>query len=315
MLLAALPATTAEQQPPHHPFGEATLLTATHHTTSSFDNTQIAYECHGDGPTLLLTNGYTTNAGYFRHIVSHFRDKAKVITWDLRGHGKSAPSANPNGTSIEDCVRDLIAVMDATHTERAALGAFSMGCQVALEAWRHHPDRIAAYILTFGTYGRPFDNLFHPRLGPAMGQLMRLIRPASGPLLRAASLSARNRLSHRLNRVTGQVGRELDYDEMHFMYEHLGEIDGRTWASMGIAAGQHSAGDLLPTISVPTLVISGGRDSMTPQRVSQQMVDAIPGAEQLVFPKATHTGLLEHPETINETIESFLLRAGWIEES
>jgi pimeloyl-ACP methyl ester carboxylesterase len=74
------------------------------------------------------------------------------------------------------------------------------------------------------------------------------------------------------------------------------------------AAGQHSAEDLLPEISLPVLVISGERDGFTPPERSRAMAAAIPGAELLEVPQASHTAPIERPTLVDKTVREFLVR-------
>ena len=73
-----------------------------------------------------------------------------------------------------------------------------------------------------------------------------------------------------------------------------------------LAAGQHSADDLLPTIRVPSLVIAAGRDGFTPPERSRAMAAAIPGATLLEIPDASHTAPIERPQLIDEAVRNFL---------
>ena len=74
------------------------------------------------------------------------------------------------------------------------------------------------------------------------------------------------------------------------------------------AAGQHSADDLLPSIAAPVLVVAGGRDGFTPPDRSRAMAEAIPGAELLEIPNASHTAPIERPHLVDWTIRDFLRR-------
>jgi pimeloyl-ACP methyl ester carboxylesterase len=271
------------------------------------DGTRIAYASRGEGPALVFTNGYTASSFYWREVMSRFEGRAKLITWDLKGHGHSGPARDLSAVTVEDSVDDLRRVLDACGVERAVLCAFSLGCQVILEAWRHFPERIAGLVPILGTYERPFDHLFHPRLGPQLYRVFRRAGPrGAGVGLKLAWLNTRLPGSFRISRGLGLIGRRVQKQDMTPFFAHMRRIHGRTWAHMGIAAQRHSAKDLLPTITVPTLVVAGGKDTFTPLHLSQHMVDAIPGAELLYLPDGTHTGLFEFPEQIGARTEAFL---------
>lgn len=287
-------------------------MPSVHQHVAARDGTRIAYELRGgDGPTLVFTNGYTASVFYWKHLLRRFEGRARLVTWDLKGHGRSGPAQRLDAVSVADSVDDLRRVLDACGVERAVLVAFSLGCQVILEAWRHMPERVAALVPILGTFERPFDNLLHPALGPRLFRVFERVGPRVAWLgLRAGWLNGRLPGSFRVNQRLGLIGARVPRDDMAPFFAHMRRIHARTWAHMGIAAQRHSARDLLPTITAPTLVVSGGRDTFTPEHLSRHMVATIPGAEHLHLPEATHTGLLEYPDEIGARLEAFLAPRG-----
>ena len=75
--------------------------------------------------------------------------------------------------------------------------------------------------------------------------------------------------------------------------------------------GEHDATDVLETVDVPTLVVTGDRDFFTPQRAASRMAAAIRGAEMLVVPGGTHYAAVEQPDLINLRIEKFFRERGY----
>lgn len=285
-------------------------MSAPTQSTFAQDGTRLAYRTYGAGEVcLVLTNGYSTSSFYWRHVIEHLRRRVRLVTWDLKGHGASDPARTLEGCTIESAADDLGRVMEAAGARSAVLVGFSLGCQIVLEAWRHFPERIDALVPILGTYERPFGGLLHPRVGALAARTFERLAPRLGAsALRASERLCRSTRVHRLNQLSGLVGRRVSFDTMRAFYEHLGVIDPTTWAAMGIAAEKHSARDLLPTISVPVLVVSGGRDTFTPAARGKEMADAIPGSEYFLLPEAGHTGLFEYPEEINARLDAFLRR-------
>lgn len=274
------------------------------------DGTALSYEVYPceDGPTLLFCNGLATTAFYWKHILARFEGRAQLITWDYRGHGRSQAARDLDALTIPACARDIGKLLDVAGVERAALLGFSVGCQVVLEAWRHLPERILALVPALGTFEHPFDNVFHPRIGPQLFRAYRRLAPALAPaMMPLAALGARTPLTVRAGQLGGMIERNIPDEEMLPFFEHFSQLDGQSWAAMAIAAQAHSARDLFPHITAPTLVVSGGRDTWTPAHMSETMRDEIPGAQLAHFPDATHTGLLGHHQQIGDAIEAFLV--------
>ncbi|MBI2893942.1 MAG: alpha/beta hydrolase [Deltaproteobacteria bacterium] len=271
------------------------------------DGSRVAYEARGSGPCLVFTNGLATSSFYWRRLLPRFERRARLVTWDLKGHGRSEPARSPAATTVADSVDDLERIMDAVGAEKAVLLGFSFGCQIVLDAWRYLPERIAALIPILGTHGHPFRTLVHPRVGPLVHHMIRWIPDWLASLLldlagRSADLPGAFATSRRL----GLLGPGLTLDDMRPFYDHIRRVDGPTWRAMALNAEAHSAEDLFAEITCPVLVVGGGRDAFTPPGASREMARRIRGAEELFLPDATHTGLLELPDVIGDRIACFL---------
>lgn len=275
------------------------------------DGTPIAYHISDPElePTIIYSNGYATSTHYWAHIHAHFRGRARQITWDFRGHGRSGAARDLSAVSIAALARDLGRILEVEGIERATLVGFSFGCQVTLEAWRHFPERIAGIVVALGTFERPFDEVFHPRLGPKLFRVFRAGAPRLGPaMMRAAGMLAPLPFNVSMGKRLGMIEANIEDAEMRPFFEHFRELDGATWAAMGIAAQAHSARDVLPTIKAPTLIIGGGKDVWTPIKKSEEMHALIPHSEYVFLPTATHTGLLGHSGRIITALDGFLSR-------
>lgn len=280
-----------------------------HHFTTAADGTALAYRVagHREGPAIVFTNGYATSDFYWKYLARHFQEEATVVTWDLKGHGRSGAARNLDRVGIPDSADDLRRVMDAAGVEEAILVGFSLGCQIVFESWRHFPERIRAMIPILGTYGRPFDNFLHPRVGAVLYKTFSTLGPPAAPLIiGGAYVGMRTPMAHFVNQAFGMIGRNVGRTTMQPFYDHFALIDPKTWVAMGIAAQKHTARDLLQGIDVPVLVIAGGRDLFTPEHLSYEMRDSIPDCQLVTLPDATHSGLFEYPEEIITAVDTFL---------
>src|SRR6185295_852951 len=104
-----------------------------------------------------------------------------------------------------------------------------------------------------------------------------------------------------------EIRRELiePSDFMPYL-EGMARVDARLFVAMLSSAGSHSAEDLLPRVMVPTLVVAAGRDGFTPPERSRAIAAAVPQAELLEIPNASHTAPIEHPNLVNFTVRDFL---------
>jgi pimeloyl-ACP methyl ester carboxylesterase len=178
---------------------------------------------------------------------------------------------------------------------------------------RAHRARVAGYVLALGAYERPFETLLHGKFGP-LPKAMIAASPAAvvGATMKLGKFAMRAPIVHRLAQRTSMVGEQTPHAAMKPFYDHMADIDAPTWLGLARSAAEHSAADLLPTVQVPTLVVTGGRDTLTPPTIGRAMAAGIPGAEYLEIPTATHTGLLDASTAIIGATHRFLHRAGFL---
>jgi len=202
-----------------------------------------------------------------------------------------------------------VCILDDALVDRAVLVGHSMGVQVALETYRRHPDRVAGLVLVCGAPSHPLKTFRgSAALEDLLPVIQRWIHRVPGVINRVTRLVLPTRLAYEVaSRM--EIRRELvePADFMPYL-EGMSRIDARLFVAMLSAAGQHSAEEMLPSIRCPVLVVAGGRDGFTPPDRSRAMVEAIPGAELLEIPNASHTAPIERPHLVDWTIRDFLRR-------
>ena len=277
------------------------------------DGIEVYWRAVGEGPVICCCNGVGVSTFFWKYLVAAFSDRYTVIVWDYRGHGKSARLIDPNLADLsiarhaDDCATVLATV--AGDDNPAVMIGHSMGCQVALETRRRHPERALAVVLALGTAGRALSTFFDNPAMPAVfdvarrvifrlgSRLDRVVRPAlDSPLAWAVAVS--------FKLVDPFYTRREDM--LRYM-EHLASLDLRLFIECAVQTQAHDAWDLLPALGCPLLVIAAENDKFTPMWCSRKMVAITPGAELLVLADGSHAALIEQPETINHRLERFLL--------
>lgn len=277
--------------------------------TVSEDGASLAFWDEGEGPVVVMTNGYANSTLYWEHLRQRLRQNYRVIRWDLRGHGRSGAARDPETMTVEGCADDLRRILDAAEVDNAVLAGFSFGCQIVLESWRHFPERIEGLIPVLGPCESPFNTLIDPRIGPLIYRFYQGTGPSVwSPLLKLGSRVSRLEMIHGLVQKIGFVGSNVTLKEMEPFYLHLAEIHAPSWYALGLGAQRHSARDILSSIDVPTLVVAGGGDRFSPGELGREIAEAITDAQLTWIEDATHTGLFDAPEIIGEAVEEFLPR-------
>ena len=90
------------------------------------DDVRLYYEDHGSGPAVLLTHVYGATSQMWQDQVAEFKDRYRIIVWDLRGHGESDYPDDPDLYSKQHTVADIGALLDACSLERAVIGGHSL---------------------------------------------------------------------------------------------------------------------------------------------------------------------------------------------
>jgi len=286
-------------------------------SVSSADGTSIAYYATQAPPgarTVVLANGLGGPRLAWRALVDYLGDRYRFITWDYRGLYQSGrpPEGSPDAYAVSRHVEDLKAILDAEGVERCALVGWSMGVQVSIEAFHRLPGVAEALVLLSGTFGRPLDTAVPIPLGRRIAQAALEAAERHAPRLRTAvrTLAGQPEFVGWMKRA-GLMAETIDEAEFAEVVGMFGSLDVEAFAKNLRALGDHDAERLLPTIDVPTLVITGDRDRMTPRGLSQQMVRRIPKAEMLVVRGGTHYAAVEFPELVGLRIERFFHDQGF----
>jgi len=281
------------------------------YAVSSIDGSPLFYESWGERGAktpLLLCDGIGCDGYVWRYLRTDLADRFGLHP-HYRGHGRTAPPRDPARVTIEDLADDVACVLDDALVDKAVLVGHSMGVQVALETYRRHPDRVAALVLVCGASSHPLKTF---RGSAALEDLLPIVQKwihrVPGVINRVTRTLLPTRLAYEVaSRL--EIRRELvePADFMPYL-EGMARIDARLFVAMLSAAGQHSADDLLPSIDVPTLVVAGARDGFTPPERSRAMAAAIPAAELLEIPNASHTAPIERPHLVDWTVRDFVAR-------
>jgi len=287
------------------------MSTAWGYAVAPGDGSPVFYESWGErGHTtpVLLCDGIGCDGYVWRHLRQDLGDRYGVHP-HYRGHGRTAPPRDPARVTIEDLADDLACVLDDALIDRAVLIGHSMGVQVALETYRRHVERVAGLVLVCGAASHPLRTFRgSAALEEWLPTIQKWIHRVPGVINRVTRAILPTRLAYEVaSRL--EIRRELiePSDFMPYL-EGMARVDARLFVAMLSSAGSHSAEDLLTRVMVPTLVVAAGRDGFTPPERSRAIAAAVPHAELLEIPDASHTAPIEHPDLVNLAVRDFLAR-------
>ncbi|ACL65532.1 alpha/beta hydrolase fold protein [Anaeromyxobacter dehalogenans 2CP-1] len=272
------------------------------------DGTRLHWTHRGSGePAVVLTDGIGCAGYVWRALEPALAGRHRTVHWNYRGHGRSGPPADPARVGLEDCVDDLLAVLDAAGERAAVIAGHSMGVQVALELYRRAPERVQALVLVCGAPGRPIDT-FHD------SPVLRLAFPFARALVERFPEAVRTGFRVLLpSELAMQYALQFEVDrtrveraDLTRYFDDLSRVEPTLFVRMLASAAEHDCLPHLHEVEVPTLVVAGERDSFTPLRLSERMHSEIPGSELLVVPGGTHVAPLEAPDLVAERVLAFL---------
>jgi pimeloyl-ACP methyl ester carboxylesterase len=237
----------------------------------------VNFEVHGDGsPTLVLTHGLAASAETWRAQVDGLAPRRRIVTWDLRGHGRSPSPEAPY--TLADLADDLRDVFDASRTERAVILGHSAGGVVAMQFALRYPERTSGLVLV-------------------------------------GTASECNERAHRfyegLAAVAEERGMSAVHERLGLGADYQGPAANPTaFAKVARCMGNLHHAPLTPRVGeirCPTLIIVGEKDFLGAGG-SVILSRRIAGSELHIVPERGHGIFLEDPEGFNERVESFLRR-------
>jgi len=243
----------------------------------------------GSGPALVFLHAFPLDASQWDHQVAAFSDRYRCLRPDAFGCGESP--APPPSLSLSVVADGVLAALDRLGVSEFALVGLSMGGYTAFPLLARAGSRVRALVLCDTRPGADSDQVRADRL--AMAERVRhegvevIVEPMAAKLLAPRSL-----------------------EEFHISDPVRGRI--RRCTPEGVAACQEAMASrpdstpLLASISVPTLVVVGSEDAVTPVGEAKAMVGAIPGARLEVIEGAGHLSNLERWDLFNAAVSGFL---------
>jgi 3-oxoadipate enol-lactonase len=259
-------------------------------TLVQINNIQLAYTDAGIGRPIVLIHGYPFNRSLWNEQVDVLSNSYRVIAPDLRGFGDSDAAAEP--ATMNRLAQDVASLMDHLEIPQAVIAGLSMGGYVALAFCKQFPSRVRALILADTRAEADTEEGKQTReqqAEKALSEGMAGIADAMLPkLLTPETVSKRPDVVKRVRDMMLKT-----------------KPEGAAAALRGMAEREDLT-SLLPKISVPTLIMVGAEDAITPVADSQKMSQAIVGSRLVVLENAGHVSNLERTEQFNEALLGFL---------
>lgn len=264
------------------------------------DGTPISIHLHSEsaGPTVLLTNGIGTTANFWRFLIADLKTDHTVIHWDYRGHGQTPVAASGDyrlTTLADDLARVTHRVMERGGQPPVHV-AFSMGVAVLLELYRNRPELVRAMALIAGAPDAPGTGTGLFRAPGSLAALRALVAvstpvvPLAAPFVKAF---LRSRLPFPLARMAGVLRAGASRHDIDEFLAGVAAMDPLAyWKTLRGLLGAKGS-DVLPSVSVPTLIVAAAQDMLMPVAQLEAMRRGLPSAKFVLVQDAGHAGLVE----------------------
>jgi 3-oxoadipate enol-lactonase len=251
---------------------------------------EIFYEVLGGGPPVVLLHPFPVNHEFWLPAAQALASRYQVLLPDLRGHGESAVGEGP--ATMDKHAADLAAVLDQEHIRRAVLVGVSIGGYVLLEFWRRSADRVAGLVLSNTK----------AQADTAEGRAIRL-EAATRVMEQGTDPFFESMLPKLLGETTRRTRPDLVQGALSMMQKM--SPDAVAMMQRGMAERRDSV-EILRTVKVSTLVLTGDEDVLTGVGDAQLMQRHIPGSQMKVVAKAGHYSPWERAEEVGRILRQFV---------
>jgi pimeloyl-ACP methyl ester carboxylesterase len=269
-------------------FGDMTECTQMRVTN---DDAQIDVRIDGRGDdVLVLLAGFPLSREIWDQQVKTLAETHRVVRPDLRGMGASSVVNGPY--LMENLAADVAAVLDAIGVERATIVGHSAGGYVALAFARMFTERVKRLALVSSRLRADTPEQAETRRDLADRAERELsIAPVADAfiprLLAPETPSEQPEIAALVNAI-------------------VKKIDPRGAAAMlrGLAL-RDPADDIAPELTMPVMVVAGGRDAVVPVEEARQMSSAFPQSRFVLCERSGHLPMIEEPDAVTEALAGF----------
>jgi len=235
------------------------------------------------GPAIVYVHGVGSTAESWLPQLRALQHEYRNYAVQLRG-AAGAPDPSPEKISRSGYVRDVLGVMDAAGIAKAHFVGCSLGGVVGFELWKAARERVASFTFV-GSFAAYPD-------GQAYADGIKEAVRAAGTMEAFARIRV------------GRLNLPKEREEAAIAEMAIKSVSSYIAGTQATWTGDYR--DILPTISVPTLVITGERDTVAPPAMGREIAAGIPEARFVEVAGAGHVTNADAPDVFNALLRDFL---------
>ena len=244
----------------------------------SYRHGQIAYVDTGEGPTLFLLHGMNGNSKSWANLFHSLNSSYRVIAWDAPSFGKS----DVFGDTIEDYKNAAKALIENLKLENIILIGHSMGGLIATQLAYDDDVSISGLILssTHLGFGYPKGNALMERYSNRLETFS----------------SKQSDIDYAMERAQRNTPEGTSQAVVQFLANVALGIRLESIRDGGRMSQETDNTSICNNLRVPVLILSGAKDTVISTEMHASLIAALPGATEVVFPKAGHASYAEYPD-------------------
>ena len=240
----------------------------------------------GSATPIVFLHGVGSDKSVWHPQLAHFGCSRRAIAFDYPGYGDSDPA--PAGTTRDDYASAVISAMHELGVDRAHICGLSLGGVIAIAMHHAGSERCASLILA-DTFA---------------------VHPDGAAIYERSIEGSRDLPAMAEARVDVLLAQPADLEVRREAVETMSRIDPAAYRIAAEAVWLADQRDRAQEIRVPTLVICGDQDRVTPPDLSNELAGPIPGARTQLIAGAGHLTNLERPDEFNRIVDRFIGELG-----
>jgi 3-oxoadipate enol-lactonase len=246
----------------------------------------LEYEEFGDGPAVVFLHAFPHNQCMWQPQWEALSPQFRIVAPNLYAFG-----ADGSTFSVEQMADDVVALLDYLQIEEpVVLAGLSMGGYAAMALVRRYPQRVRALILA--------DTRGEADSEEAQANRNKLIARAREEGAGAVWEAVKDKMFSPASQNKADV---LEFADAIAAQQSTSQVVGALQALRDRPDARLNLGE----IAVPTLVIVGEDDAVTPPQLAQDLANSIPNAQLATIPQAGHLSNLEQPQRFNQAVLQF----------
>ncbi len=274
----------------------------------SFDDTPIFFEERGKGEAIIFVYGLACLINHWHFQIDYFSEHFKSIGFDIRGHHKSGVPDNIQNLNLESSANDISYLLRHLGIKKAHFVGHSLGAQTILKTYEIYPEIFKSISFVNGFAKNPIKGMFgldvvEPFFNFVKEQFAKNPEMLEG-LWKAA---VKNPISMWGAGLMGGFNLKLtQFKDIEIYAQGVANVPLAVFIKFFEEMMSFDGEAVAAKISVPTLIISGENDKVTPLSFQRHLHEIIKGSELVTVPYGSHCTQLDFPDYINLKIDKFL---------